>query len=100
MVTELWGVQEFLGKKGKNIIKTNQRDMTQKLRKGEQPLLYAAHSLALIHIPINFHEDIRISYRVMGYTRIKITQIYIKTIKGSLIIWKNGSFRNRENLQY
>ena len=37
-VTELWCVQD-------------QRGITQKLRKREQPFLYATHRLYLIHIP-------------------------------------------------
>ena len=47
---------------------------TQKLRQGEQRFLYATHPLYLIHIPIKFHEDIPSFYRVMGCTRMKITQ--------------------------
>ena len=52
-VTQLWCVQDFLN---------NQRDITQKVRKGEQPFLYATHRLDLLHIPIKFHEDIYDSY--------------------------------------
>ena len=38
--------------------KINQREVTQKLRKGEQSFLYVTHCLELIHIAIKFHQDI------------------------------------------
>ena len=59
MVTDLWGVQEFLQK-------NNQRDITEKLCNGEQPFFSTTHRLYLMHIPINLHEDIMDSERVMG----------------------------------
>ena len=52
-VTELWCVQYFYN---------NQRDNTHKLRKGEQPFLYATHRLDLILNPIRLHEDTPNSY--------------------------------------
>ena len=74
--------------------------MTQKLRKGEQSLLYTAHSLGLIHIPLKFYEDIRNSYRVMGNTRIKITQNkHKKHSKGPKLSGKIDPLEKRENLQ-
>ena len=51
MVTELWCAQDSLKK-------TNQREVTQKLRKGEQSFLYETHDLNLIHIALKFHQDI------------------------------------------
>ena len=70
-VTELWGVQEFFwGKMGKN----NQRGINWKQRKGEKPSLYVTHRLYLIYIPIKFHEDIPNGNRVIGITRMNITQ--------------------------
>ena len=52
----------------------NQRGITQRPRKGEQPVLYATHRLDQIHILIKFQENIPNRYRVMGCTRMKITQ--------------------------
>ena len=37
--------------------KNNQRDMTWKLRKGDQSFLCATHHPDLIHIPIKLYED-------------------------------------------
>ena len=45
-----------------------QRGITWKLRKREQPFLYATHHPDLIHIPIKLHEDILNCYRVMEHT--------------------------------
>ena len=42
--------------------KNNQRGITQKLRKGEQSLLWMTCCLDLIHIPIKLHEDILNGY--------------------------------------
>ena len=42
--------------------------ITQKLRKGEQPLLYVTHFLDLQLIPIKLHEDIPNVYRCIGST--------------------------------
>ena len=39
-------------------LKTNQREVTQKLRKGEQSFLYVTHGFNLIHIALKFHQDI------------------------------------------
>ena len=44
----------------------NQRGLTQKLKKGEQPFLYSTCCLDLILIPIKLHEDISNGYRFMG----------------------------------
>ena len=38
--------------------KTHQREVTQKLRKGEQLILYATHNLNLKHIALKLHQDI------------------------------------------
>ena len=40
-----------------------------------QSLLQSTHCLYLINIPVKFHEGIPNDNRVMGYTRMKITQI-------------------------
>ena len=40
----------------------NQRDITWKLRKGEQSLLCKTHCHNLIHISIKLHEDIPNGY--------------------------------------
>ena len=50
--------------------KTNQKAVTQKLRKGEQPFLYATCRLDLIHIAMKFHQNIPYGYLVMVHTRI------------------------------
>ena len=50
--------------------KFSQREVTQKVRKGEQLLLHATYRLDLIYIAIKFHEDISYGYRVMVCTRI------------------------------
>ena len=42
--------------------KINQRDITLKLRKGEQSFLYATQCHDLIHILIKLHEDTPNSY--------------------------------------
>ena len=44
---------------------SNQREVTQKVRKGEQSFLYATSCLGLIHIAIKFHPDIPFNHRVM-----------------------------------
>ena len=52
MVTDVWGIQEYLGKH-------KQRGITQKLRKGEQPFLRATTSLPDAHfykITRSFHK--------------------------------------------
>ena len=54
--------------------KKNQRGITWKLNKGEQPFLRTTQRLDLIHIPIKFYEDIPNGYRVMVCTRMQITQ--------------------------
>ena len=38
--------------------KINQREVTQKVRKGEQSFLQAPHCLDLIHIAMKLHLDI------------------------------------------
>ena len=40
----------------------DQREVTPKLRKGEQPFLYVTHHLVIMHIAIKFHHDIPNSY--------------------------------------
>ena len=42
----------------KEFLKKNQRGITWKLNKGEQPFLRTTHRLDLIHMRIKFHEDI------------------------------------------
>ena len=49
-VTDVWGVQHFF--------ENNQRGITCKLRKGDQPFLSWTYWLYPIHIPIQLHEDI------------------------------------------
>ena len=53
-----------------NVEKTNQREVTQKLRMREQSFLYATHCLDLIHIAIKFHQNIPYGYLVMASIRI------------------------------
>ena len=50
--------------------KFNQREATQKLRKGEQSFLHATRCPDLIHIVIKFHQDIPYGYLVMACIRI------------------------------
>ena len=50
IVTELWCIQDFFY--------DFQRGITQKLRKGEQSFLCGTLCHDLIHISINYHEDI------------------------------------------
>ena len=64
MVTWLWHVQVIVWKK------YNQREVTQKVRKGEQSVLHPAHRLDLIHIAMKFHSYIPYGYRIMMHTRI------------------------------
>ena len=54
-VTELWRVQECLGK-------FSQRGITNKLRRGGQSYLCATRHPDLMHIPIKLHEDIPNDY--------------------------------------
>ena len=42
--------------------KINQKDITSKLRKGEQSFLCVTHRHDLIHTPIKLHEDIPYSF--------------------------------------
>ena len=51
-------------------LKFYQREVTQKLRKGEQSFLYVTHYLNLIHIDIKFNQDIPYGYLGMACTRI------------------------------
>ena len=62
-VTELWYVQECLGK-------INPRGITRKLGKGKQSFLCVTCRPDLIHIPIKLHEDITNGYCVMVRTRM------------------------------
>ena len=48
--------------------KFNQREVTQKVRKGEQLFLHATRCLDLIYIAIKFHQDISYSHQVMVHT--------------------------------
>ena len=50
--------------------KNNQRDIIQKLRKGEQSFLCATRRPVLINIPITLQEDILYVYLVMSCTRM------------------------------
>ena len=63
MVTELRCTQK----------KSNQKAVIQKLRKGEQPFLYASYCLVLVHIAMKFHKNVPYSYLVMARTRIVYT---------------------------
>ena len=45
--------------------KINQREVTQKLKKGEQSV-YATHSLNFIHIAIKFHQDIQYGHLIVA----------------------------------
>ena len=47
--------------------KISQREVTQKLRKGEQSFLKVRDCLNLIHIAIKFHHDIPYGYLVMAH---------------------------------
>ena len=76
-VTELMYAQHKYTQKQPK--RTNKRDLTQKRRKGEQPLLYATHRWDFIHIAMKFHEDIPNSYLVLARTR----PVGQKTIKGA-----------------
>ena len=42
--------------------KSNQREASQKVRKGEQSFLHATRHLGLIHITMKFHSDIPYGY--------------------------------------
>ena len=53
----------------KIIFKINQRDITPKLSKGEQPILYETCCLNLIYIAIKFHHDTPNPYIVMESKR-------------------------------
>ena len=50
--------------------KMNQKDITWKIRMGEQSFLCMTHCPDLIHIPIKLHEDIPNGYWVMAHTRM------------------------------
>ena len=50
--------------------KSNQREVTQKVRKGEQPFLHATRRLDLIHIVMKVHQNIPYGYLAMARTRI------------------------------
>ena len=39
-------------------LKFHKKEVTQKMRKGDQSFLYTTHHLNLIHIAIKFHQDI------------------------------------------
>ena len=47
----------------------NQRAVTQKLRKKEQPFLYVTCCLDLIHIAMKFHQNFPYGYVVMVRTK-------------------------------
>ena len=68
-VTEIWRIQECYEKR-------NQREMTWKQRKGEQPFSRVIPCPDLIHISIKLHEDIPNCYWVTAHTRMlgKINQ--------------------------
>ena len=53
--------------------KINQRDVTPKISKGEQLILYLTHCLNLIHTAMKFNYDILKGNLVMGCTKIVIT---------------------------
>ena len=58
----------------------NQKEGTQKLRKGEQSFffLYPTHHLDLIHIAIEFHQDIPYGDLVVACTKIVWQKSLIK----------------------
>ena len=66
--------------------KSNQREVAQKVRKGEQSFLLATCRLNLIHIAMKFYSDIPYGHRVMMHKRI----VCKKVIKG---------LRNSRNLR-
>ena len=72
-VTELWHKGSLQQKK---YIK---REVIQKLRKGEQSFLYATCRLDLIHITLEFGQNIPYGYLVMARTR----KVYAGQSKGS-----------------
>ena len=57
--------------------KSNQGEVTQKVRKEEQSFLHMTRHLDRIHIAMKFHSDILYGYRVMMSTRI-VCKILIK----------------------
>ena len=61
--------------------KSNQRETTQKVRKGEQSFLHDTCHLDIIHIAVKFPSDIPYGYRVTVRTRI----VCKKLIKGQYL---------------
>ena len=57
--------------------KSNQREVIQRVRKGEQLFLHATRRLDLIHIARKFHSDIPYGYQVMMRIMI-VCKILIK----------------------
>ena len=55
---------------GLNGKKSNQREITQKVRKREQSFLHVTHCLDLIHLAMKFRQNIPYGYVVMVRTRI------------------------------
>ena len=51
--------------------KSNQKAVIQKLRKVEQPFLYASYCFVLVHIAMKFYKNV--PYLVMARTRIVYT---------------------------
>ena len=68
--TELWVCKNFWGKNGEKLSKGHNLET----KYGEQSFTLVTHHLYLIHIPINFQEDIQKGNRVMVCTRMQITQ--------------------------
>ena len=62
---------------GRDIKKSYEREVTQKVRKGEQSFLHTTHGLDLIHINMKFHSVSPYGYPVMMCTRI-VFKILIK----------------------
>ena len=60
--------------------KNNKRGITWKRHNGGTIILAGNTSSLPVHIPIKFYEDIPNDYRVMGCTRMKITQSNQRTI--------------------
>ena len=58
--------------------KSNQSEVTQKIRKGEQSFLHATQCLDLLHIAMKLPADVPYGLQIMMRTRID----YIKLLKG------------------
>ena len=66
------------------IFYNNQRSITQKVKKGEQPFLYATHHLDILHIPKNFMKI------YVTITELWYLQYFFYNNQGG-ITWKEGT---------